>query len=598
MARMVPPYVPQETKSSGERLIFDLLANDPATKDWAVLHSLCLAKHVKRLYGEIDFVILAPKFGIYCLEVKSGDLKREQGIWTYRNKFGEITTSPRGPFEQAQQGMLTLIDAVKTRYGEQSRLSRLVFGYGVMFPHITFKMEGLEYEDWQIYDRDSRREPVSEYVKRLAGNTQKKLKGCSWFHEVDSLPSKGDVDVLLSFLRGDFERIVRHQDLVSDLENEITQFTAEQYLCLDGLNDNPRCLFQGPAGTGKTMIAIESVRRSLFQKRRVLFVCYNRLLGKMLASQFTATGHDSLSVGSFHSFLAKIASCNLADKATEEDSEEFARFILPLSALEAIDRGDIEPFDKVVVDEGQDLIVPEYLDVISALLKGGLSGGCWEIYADFQRQAIFERLSAPEMLSLLSLRANFTKFKLTVNCRNTKTIAEETAILSGFDAYPSLLSRIIGPPVSYLFFRDSKHQVEKLEESIVGLLKQGVKGENITILSPRRLENSCVFELYTCQLLKSYRVEIEDMSQRYENRLKNPHGGINKIGFCTIQSFKGLENAYIILTDITKIHDEESRSILYVGMSRARIGLVVFISEQVRREYDESIKRGLRKQEA
>jgi hypothetical protein len=44
---MIPPYVSDSVKSTGEKQIFNLLRNDPETKDWIVLHSLALAKHTK-----------------------------------------------------------------------------------------------------------------------------------------------------------------------------------------------------------------------------------------------------------------------------------------------------------------------------------------------------------------------------------------------------------------------------------------------------------------------------------------------------------------------------------------------------------------------
>ena len=91
MARMIPPYISDEVKSRGERQIFDLFQNDPATADWVVLHSLGLSQHIKRLYGEIDFLVLAPGLGVFCLEVKSGEVQRRQGVWQFTNRYGQPT---------------------------------------------------------------------------------------------------------------------------------------------------------------------------------------------------------------------------------------------------------------------------------------------------------------------------------------------------------------------------------------------------------------------------------------------------------------------------------------------------------------------------
>ena len=66
------------------------------------------------------------------------------------------------------------------------------------------------------------------------------------------------------------------------------------------------------------------------------------------------------------------------------------------------------------------------------------------------------------------------------------------------------------------------------------------------------------------------------------------------ITYSTVHSFKGLENSYIILTDISSINDDEFKSLLYVGMSRAKVGLIVLLNERSRRDYNELLKKGLK----
>ena len=70
MARMIPPIIPSEYRGEGERETFRRLRDDPNTPDWIVLHSLGLAKHDRRVAGEVDFVLIVPTWGILCLEVK------------------------------------------------------------------------------------------------------------------------------------------------------------------------------------------------------------------------------------------------------------------------------------------------------------------------------------------------------------------------------------------------------------------------------------------------------------------------------------------------------------------------------------------------
>jgi len=583
MAKMLPPYICEEVKSTGERQIFDLFKNDPGTENWVVLHSLGLAKHTKRLYGEIDFLVLAPNLGIFCLEVKSGDIKREEGLWTFTNRFGEVTTSGRGPFQQAQEAMFSLIDAVRKKFGESHHLSRLLYGFGVMFPHIVFRPEGTEIEWWQIYDRDSRRLPVRNYIEQLSKYTRRKVEHSRWFSEANSMPKKSDINQLVSYLRGDFEKLASLGQKLSDVEEQINEFTAEQYRCLDELQDNPRCLFQGAAGTGKTMIALESVRRALFRDQRVLMVCFNSLLGNWLVSQFPRLEVQSrLAVGSFHHFLTRIISDSDDVLKSTTRTDQYFKYDLPMLALDAVDRGVIAPFDKMVIDEGQDLIRPEYLDVFDAMLKGGLAGGNWEIYCDFERQAIYSEFSAQEMLQMLESRATFARFRLTINCRNTKPIGEEIYLMSGFESAVFLASKVAGVPVEYYFYQDVEEETRKLESILLKLRQEKIPPQNISILSPLRLRNSSV-------------ARVDHGTFQITDLAENPRFPvIGTVTFSTIHGFKGLENSCIILTDIDRISDDEFKSLLYVGMSRAKARLIILIDERSKEEYNKLLKVNLK----
>jgi hypothetical protein len=580
MSRMIPPYLSDDVKSTGERQIFDLFRNDPETMDWVVLHSLTLSRHTKRLYGEIDFLVMAPKLGIFCLEVKSGRIKREEGIWKFTNRFGDVTLNPRGPFDQARECMFSLIKAIKSKFGEDSHLGRLVYGYGVMFPHINYGPNGPGEEWWQIYDRDSRRAPVSDYIKRLSRQTIKKVRNCIWFSERESLPSKKDIEELTSFMRGDFERLVSTKELMAEVDEGLVRYTEEQYTYLDQLQDNPRCLFQGAAGTGKTMMALESARRSLFDKKRVLIVCFNLLLGDWLSQQIPESRFNNLlHIGSFHQFLKKIVA--VPTEREQTDDEDYFTQVLPSHALRSIELGVIEPFDKIIIDEGQDLIRPGYLDVFDSLVRGGLAGGRWEFYCDFERQAIYSDITTRDMLEMLEKRASFTRFRLNVNCRNTKPIGEETAVLSGFERLPYLCGKIEGPPVEYYFYDTDEDQLGHLENILSKLHEKQVRVEHISILSPFRWENSGIRKA-NCPL---YKIEVGSNGQPFFMR--------DKTVFYTVQSFKGLENYYVILTDINRLNDPEFNRLLYIGMSRAKLGLYVLINVRAKGLFEKLMTRSL-----
>lgn len=583
MGRMIPPYISDEVKSTGERIIFESLENDPGTDGWTVLHSLGLSRHVKRMYGEIDFVIIAPGLGIFCLEVKSGSVARKSGIWEFTNRYGEVSRKTRGPFEQAQEGMFSLIEAIKRKYGH-SRYSRLLFGYGVMFPHIFFDLEGLEHEPWKIYDRGSRRRPVSDYIKALAYYERRKAEHESWFSESDSLPGIADTDELVKFLRGDFERLVSSRHAIDDREEEINRLTEEQFRCLDQLKANKRCLFTGAAGTGKTLLALEAVRRASHENKRTAMFCYNKMLGTWLSKEFpksnTVAGGYA---GTFHSFLFELAKqdSKFVRQPSDSYNQDFYSEDLPLMALQAIDQGVIQPFDLLVIDEGQDLITQEYLDVFDAILKGGLAGGNWQLFCDFERQAIYSSLASDQMHDMLEKRASFASFSLSVNCRNTRQIGEETSLLTGFDSPPFLPSKLEGPPVEYLFYEDNISAALIISKILDSLREERIPQGKVTILSPFKFTKSSVSGL------DKSKYQVFDLSTH------NDKLGGTVLTFSSIHAFKGLENSIIILCDVNRLNDEEMSSLLYVGMSRAKDRLYVLVDSAAKGDYYKMLKRSI-----
>ena len=75
--------------------------------------------------------------------------------------------------------------------------------------------------------------------------------------------------------------------LRKNLDEKLKRFTSEQLKALDSMRENPRVVFNGPAGTGKTLLAIEAARRSISDGCRTLFLCYNKHISEWVKSQFS-----------------------------------------------------------------------------------------------------------------------------------------------------------------------------------------------------------------------------------------------------------------------------------------------------------------------
>ena len=146
MARMIPPTIDPNVPSPGEREVFIRLRDDPSAKDWTVLHSLELARHVRHVQGEVDFVILVPGLGVLCLEVKAHrEIRVENGQWL----FGAKREKGRSPFKQSSEAM----HSVRSRVIERiPSLKNIVFWSAVLFTHASFTQSSAEWHPWQLID--------------------------------------------------------------------------------------------------------------------------------------------------------------------------------------------------------------------------------------------------------------------------------------------------------------------------------------------------------------------------------------------------------------------------------------------------------------
>lgn len=584
MARMIPARIDDSVLSSAERRVFNLLDTDPDTGGWIVLHSLGLARRRTGPYGEIDFVVIIPGEGILCLEIKGGRVSCENGIWRTMDRHGNVAALRKSPFMQARESMFALRNSIMDHFGQGSPESRCPIGFAVVLPDVVCPPATPEFERSDVIDIHDLRGPISTSINRVARNRLKEFQQQGG----ERLPTRSQVRAILTYLRPNFDLVVARSVSLGRTEAKLMSLTEEQYARLDELEDNPRCLFEGAAGTGKTLLALEYARRADNAGAKVLFVCFNRLLGDWLRQQTQGT---RISTGTWHEVLKGLITASsvreefVADerRAFERDSlvrlfEEVYPFYGEL-ALEELNTA----FDVLVVDEAQDLSNRTTFDLLNRALRGGLAGGTWAIFGDFTRQALYGS-DLGSVADLPEYSDHFVRAKLTLNCRNTRKIAEETAIVAGFSTPPFKLGHEVGMPVEHRYWRTPSGLVIALRETVSRLLNDGLRVDDVMILSPSRLENSA---LATVERICD--APLVDCSRS----LDTLQGSIR---YSTIHSFKGLESQVVIVVDIEEVDDERSQSLLYVGMSRARSLLILMIQERARRAMDTRIRAALERE--
>ena len=111
----------------------------PDTERWVGVHWLGLAHHPTERQGKLDFP-LPTRYGVFVLEVKGGQVIDETSDWSSVNKCDRHHKLNESPFKQAADAMLELQRHIKLGF-EGKVQSQILFGFGVVTPHIEFTKE-------------------------------------------------------------------------------------------------------------------------------------------------------------------------------------------------------------------------------------------------------------------------------------------------------------------------------------------------------------------------------------------------------------------------------------------------------------------------
>jgi hypothetical protein len=564
---MIPPK-PGADAPDSERAVFRHLARASGTEDWVVFHSVGLSSVYTGHFGELDFVVLIPNRGLVCLEVKGGAISQRNGIWTTRDRNGRTHDLDPPPYRQVQNAMFKLSRAIRNKFGANSREALVPIGWMMVFPDSPAPPASPEFVRADVIDRDD-----------LAGRIADRIANCPTLEQSRNNMDGGIatpfiLDRIRSYIRPDFDRVLAPGAALQPVEAALRALTEEQYAFLDSIQYNPRCIVLGPAGCGKTTLALEQARRMANDGKRVLLLCFNRLLGKWLTG-ITAEFSGHIVAGSLHRLLSdRIAQSSLAaDFKAASDHKDIYNEIFPLYGLQSIEESG-ERFDVVLVDEAQDFDS----DVISTLVRawtGKNLEASTVFFGDFSRQAIYGK-SEDALRKLQDRLGNAAIISLTRNCRNTRRIALQTSYLSRFDGYRNLEGQPDGDAVDVRFYRSAQDESTKFAQIIHDLNREGIPAKDIVILGKRRLEN--------WKAAEQFGLPWPIVSANEANPSSVPYS--------TIHAFKGLEAPVIILANVEALDDDEE-ALLYVGMTRARVRLYMLIDEECRRTYDQKVSIGI-----
>jgi hypothetical protein len=501
--------------------------------DWVVMPSVVwtLLSDDRIKDGEADFVVLVPGLGLVVVEVKgSREFKvDDRGIWQRLEANGSWTALKESPPEQAMRNMYKLVEFLKERYRWLTFPGR--FAYLVIYP------QG-ETKDLGMFDESTvaTRRHIHQLASRIR-NTLEKRGGSG----IDSQFTAPVIERIADQLKNRKVHLVKvdtDEDVVDD-KRQIEQLTRQQFATLRGLFDLPRVAVVGPAGSGKTVLAMWRLKALLEEGRRAIYVCYNKNLAASLR-------HSNPDHAPFISSVDALFRQICPRERVPSDQVQRDRFFREELPGRVVDHASTHgKYEAIIVDEGQDFSEFQALALFELLVEDG----DWAFFADWGQDLYRRGSGAP-----LGAEVVFT---LHHNCRNTVKI-NDAANRFVRKAIPSLpgMPEGIEPIVEV-----ARNQAVRAWE----LAKQWSGEGSVAILSPYAFERSAMGGQKTGHGLRLSQ-EIDDL------------GTEGTVVFSTIKGFKGIEASAVIVVD-TEMPGEKAvftDEDLYVATTRptARLAML------------------------
>lgn len=550
MVTFMPPYCGEEIKSNAEKKMYKVLQKLEMENTY-VLHSLGLPKHKSKIYGEIDFVVVCGR-GVACLEIKGGRVECRDGRWYFTDRYGVSRQKPEGPFAQVTGNMFSLRGILKKQFKRKQYMNRILVASGVVFPDIRFESRSQEIIPEIIYDKKTT--DITAYINRVFDYWEERQ------HKEPCRLSAEDIPEVVNYLRGNFVFIPTLNDRLADVEKRLVRLTFEQVQIMDALSMNERLMIEGNAGTGKTMLAVHFAKTQADKGKRVLYLTFNKNLAYNVQHQLG--GMDNLKIINIHALFGNYVQVDV--ERLNENPQQYFSAELPKAFCEyasALRTDELEKmqYDLLIMDEGQDILTPIYLQALDLLLVGGMKNGSWAVFYD-EKQNIYNPCF-PEGFAELQLYTA-ARFRLYVNCRNTVQIGDCSSKLSGVQLYEYIHEN--GEEVQKIQYSDRNDFAKKVEKIIHDLKEEKVNLSDVVFLAPKQYKKS---------MLKEVKLEVNELCAGIEMDRDIPV-------YATIQGFKGLDSKIVILFDVEHIREESFSRFMYIAATRARTLLYIFGSEE------------------
>jgi len=481
---------------------------------------------------EADFMIGQQGRGILVVEVKGGQIEEKDGIW-YQNE----RRMDEAPLDQARSEAAV----IECRFRESGKTCP-PYECLVVFP-----------------DSKLRSAPSNDYLRQRTIDAsdlhqlRERLRTC--FEELPHFERGPSDDSWIGFIH---ERLWGPicQGLLSGVveadQSRREQFDAEQLRIIAELERNRRVIIEGPAGSGKTVIAVEAARRIADLGKPVFYLCFTEALAAWLRKELeSSTVHVYPIKRLAEKFLqeaGKLLPKEIPMRLGTDEARRFYESVCERALNDAADEILRAKAAAVIIDEAQDFQPDDWQ---LATFLAGDEGNIWA-FAD------------PRQKFVATAKMEDTGFyyrPLYKQYRSHPSILALAEALAGREADLGLIREGWDSGRIRLITCTDRDQLEEtVGREIHRLTDQGFQRRQVAILSLAR--STSAGRIVARKKLGSYVLAKADV----------PADG--RVTADTALRFKGLERSAIIVTDFslreTETKLEEWRARLHIAVTRAQ----------------------------
>ena len=485
-------------------------------------------------FGEIDFIIVSPAGRVLLIEQKSGFLN-ETPDGLVKNYEGK----PRKVLHHITRS----IQGLTERFGSEMSIDYVLYcpDYIVRDPHLA------SIDPRHIVDA-TRKDELAKVIREIL--------------PVDDPKPTEQFDKVTRFLGNTLSLRPDPSTMIGNASQMVTRLSGGLAIWARRLEFSPFHLrVIGTAGSGKTQLAIAEYAAAIEAGLRPLYVCYNRPLADHIESLVPAGGR----VATFHMLSDAYLRAQghtpdyTASDVWDDIEARMAGAALPETWL----------YDVLIVDEGQDFSVA-WRDILLRMLKSGGRA----IWLEDPNQNLYDRPSVP-LPGWVTLHSD-------TNYRSPRQIVDMLASIGAVQPPVEAGSPFKGADIEELMYKDgdTEQMLAQTRHAVTLCLGAGFARHDIAIASFRGREKSAILgldKLGDVHTLRSFTGSYDLLGDPVYRE-----GGLLAE---SVYRFKGQSAPAVIFTEI----DFEQIDVLvlrklFVGMTRARLKLVMVLSERAQRQ--------------